>query len=47
MVDGGWPYIWASYAVTFGALIVLVGVVVLRLRHWAARAKQLERDNPK
>lgn len=42
MIEGGWAYIWPAYAVTLGALLVLTLVVVLRLRHWAERARKLD-----
>lgn len=43
MIEGGWNFVYPAYAVTLGALIVLAAVVVLRLRHWAKRAKELQR----
>jgi heme exporter protein CcmD len=43
MIEGGWTFVWTAYALTVGALAGLALVVVLRLRHWADRAKQLER----
>jgi heme exporter protein CcmD len=43
MIEGGWSFVWAAYALTFAALVVLALVVVLRLRHWARRAHELDR----
>lgn len=37
-----WPYIWASYALTFGGLFVLALFTWQRLRHWAGRAAALD-----
>jgi len=44
MIEGGWPFIWTSYALTVGALAVLALFVMLRLRHWAKKAKELDRQ---
>lgn len=33
-----WPYIWPSYALTFGGLLLLVVFVVLELRAAKARS---------
>jgi heme exporter protein D len=43
MIEGGWPFIWTAYALTLAALALLSLVVVARLRHWAKRARGLER----
>jgi heme exporter protein CcmD len=43
MVDGGWPFVWAAYALMASAFAVLVCVVLLRARHWAHEARKLER----
>lgn len=43
MIEGGWPFIWAAYALTIGGLAILALVVVLRLRYWASRARKLDR----
>ena len=43
MISGGLEYVWAAYAVAIAALATLAIVVVLRLLHWAARAKELDR----
>lgn len=40
MIEGGWAFIWSAYGVACGALAVLTLVVVLRLAHWAKRARQ-------
>lgn len=44
MIEGGWPYIWASYAAAGASLGVLALIVVLRLSHWAKRARELDRQ---
>lgn len=44
MITGGLDYVWAAYAVAIGALATLAGVVVLRLRHWAGRARDLDKS---
>jgi heme exporter protein CcmD len=41
MIDGGWPYVWASYALTAFVVAGLVIAVALRLRHWSRRAQAL------
>lgn len=41
MIEGGWEYIWASYAVTVVGLGAAALVAALRLRHWAKRAREL------
>jgi heme exporter protein CcmD len=43
MIEGGWAYVWAAYALALGALGVLALLVLLRLRHWAKRARELDR----
>ncbi len=42
MIEGGWAFVVAAYAVTISALIVLAAVVMLRARRWAKQAKELE-----
>jgi len=44
MIEGGWPFVYAAYALTLGALAVLALVSTLRLRAWAKRAKELEKN---
>ncbi len=44
MITGGWSFVYAAYALTGGGLIVLAGIVLLRLRHWAKQAKSLDRE---
>jgi hypothetical protein len=39
MIDGGWSFIWAAYAITLGVLAVLALVVAVRLAHWSKRAR--------
>lgn len=41
MIEGGWSFVYAAYAIAGVALAVLAVVVLLRLRHWAKRAKDL------
>lgn len=43
MIEGGWSFVYAAYAVAGVALAGLAALVVLRLRHWAKRAKDLSR----
>ena len=43
MISGGWAYVWPAYGVALGALLVLVGVVLLRARHWAKAARELDK----
>jgi|CXWL01.1.fsa_nt_gi hypothetical protein len=42
MIEGGWPFIWASYAAAAASLGVLALIVALRLSHWAKRARELD-----
>lgn len=41
MIEGGWNFVWPAYAVALGALAVLVLVVVVHLRTWERRAREL------
>ena len=41
MIEGGWDFVWPAYAVALGALTVLAIVVVVRLRTWEQRAREL------
>ncbi len=43
MIEGGWNFVYAAYAVAGLSLVTLAVVVALRLRHWAKRAKDLSR----
>jgi hypothetical protein len=43
MIEGGWSFVYAAYAIVGVALVVLAAVVVFRLRYWAKRAKDLNR----
>lgn len=43
MIEGGWEFIWPAYGVTLAALAVLTVVVVMRLRAWERRARELDR----
>lgn len=47
MIEGGWTYIWASYAVTVVGLGAAALVAALRLRHWAARAREIAKAKDK
>ncbi len=42
MIEGGWPFVWIAYSITFAALIPLAAIVVLRLLHWSKEAKKLD-----
>ncbi|MDZ4689978.1 hypothetical protein [Terricaulis sp.] len=44
MIEGGWSFVYAAYAIVGVALAVLAAVVVFRLRYWAKRAKELKRS---
>lgn len=41
MIEGSWPFIVASYALTVVVAAALALIVMLRLRHWSQRAKAL------
>ena len=43
MIEGGWSFVWTAYGLTLTAFAILALVVVLRLRHWARRARELDR----
>ena len=43
MIEGGWNFVWAAYAIALGGLGVLTVVVLARLRAWAERARELDR----
>jgi heme exporter protein CcmD len=43
MIDGGWPFVWASYALMGGAFAALAAIVLLRARYWAREARKLEK----
>jgi hypothetical protein len=44
MIEGGWAYIWAAYALALVALGALTISVLLRLLHWAKRAREETRS---
>lgn len=46
MIEGGWTYIWAAYAVSLASLAALGFVIALRLTHWAKRAQAIEQRKP-
>lgn len=43
MVEGGLSYVIAAYVVTGVGLIALAAIVVARLAHWSARARELDK----
>lgn len=43
MIEGGWAFVIAAYALTFGALAVLVLAIAINARRWANEAKKLDR----
>lgn len=47
MIEGGWPFVWASYALCACSLGALALVVMLRNRHWARAASKLEAKSDK
>ena len=44
MIEGGWNFVIGAYAVTLSGLAVLALTVVLRARHWARQARELDRE---
>jgi len=44
MIEGGWSFVWASYAIAVGALGVLTFVVLARLQSWSRRARELDKS---
>jgi heme exporter protein D len=44
MIEGGWTFVWAAYAVTGAALIVLAGVSAVRAVRWSKRARALDKE---
>jgi|CXWL01.1.fsa_nt_gi hypothetical protein len=42
MIEGGWAYVYAAYAVALGGLAALTLIFVLRAIRWAREAKKLE-----
>jgi len=45
MIEGGWSFVWPAYAIALGAIAALTVIVLLRLRLWSRRAREL--DKPK
>lgn len=43
MIVGGWAFVWPAYGVAIGGLVVLAIVVVVRLRSWERRARDLDK----
>lgn len=44
MIEGGWEFVWAAYAVTAGAVVALTALVVSRLMHWSRKARALDEN---
>lgn len=44
MIEGGWSFVWAAYAVAVAALAVLAGVVIAGLLRWSSRARELDKS---
>jgi heme exporter protein D len=44
MIEGGWNFVWAAYAIALGGLGLLTLVVLARLRSWSRRARELDRS---
>ncbi len=44
MIEGGWPFVWAAYALTGVSFVTLIAVVLMRARYWARRAQDLARQ---
>lgn len=42
MIEGGWSFVAAAYAVTFTGIGALALIAFLRARAWAKRARELE-----
>lgn len=42
MIEGGWSFVWAAYAIALGGFGVLAIVVIAQLRTWSARARELD-----
>lgn len=43
MIEGGWEFVWPAYGIAIGALAALTFAVVLRLRAWERRARELDK----
>lgn len=41
LVEGGWSFVAAAYAVSLAALAVVCVVVVARLIYWSGKAREL------
>jgi hypothetical protein len=44
MIEGGWDFVVAAYAIALGSLGVLAVVVVARLQTWSRRARELDKQ---
>jgi hypothetical protein len=44
VIDGGWSFIWGAYCIALGSLILASIVVLMRLRAWSRRARELEQS---
>lgn len=42
MIEGGWAYVYAAYAVALGGLGALTLIIVIRAIRWGREAKKLE-----
>ena len=43
MIEGGWDFVWAAYAIAFGALGVLAVVVLRACGRGRKRARELDK----
>lgn len=43
MIEAGWDFVWAAYAVTLAALTILVLAVAWRALYWERQARKLDR----
>jgi heme exporter protein CcmD len=43
MIVGGWMFVIAAYALTFGALVALIVRVALSARRWSREAEKLDK----
>lgn len=42
MIEGGWSFVVAAYAITATALVALIAIILWRWAVWARRARELE-----
>lgn len=43
MIEGGWAFVWPAYGIALGGLGVVAIVIVMRLRAWERRARELDK----